>query len=117
MEHRRADRVGDLVLRELAEVLLRKVKDPRLAGVTLTEVEVSTDLRQARVFYSVLGGDEARAAAASGLDSARGFLKRQLGRTLELKHMPELVFFFDASLEHGSRMERLLDELKKSEGR
>lgn len=116
MDFRRADRVGDLILQELAYLLQRKVKDPRLGGITLTRVEVSADLRHARVFYSVLAAEEVKAAVAAGLESARGYVKRELGRRLQLRHMPEIVFSYDDSLEYGSRIHRLLADLKKSDG-
>ena len=115
MDYRRADRVGDVILQELAYLLQRKVKDPRLEGITLTRVQVSADLRHARVFYSVLATDEVKVAVASGLGSARGYLKRELGRRLQLRYMPDLVFCYDDSLDYGSRIHRLLTELKKSD--
>jgi len=115
MEHKRADRIGDLMLKELAEVLLRRVKDPRLADITLTGVEVSADLRHAKVYYSLLGDDEKRNKAAEGLESAKGFVKRELGKRLTLRRIPDISFYFDASLEHGSHIDRLLAELKESD--
>jgi ribosome-binding factor A len=115
MDYRRADRVGDVILQELAYLLQRKVKDPRLEGITLTRVQVSADLRHARVFYSVLATDEVKVAVAAGLDSARGYLKRQLGRRLQLRYMPDVIFCYDDSLDYGSRIQRLLTELKKSD--
>jgi ribosome-binding factor A len=115
MEHRRADRIADLMLQELADVLLRKVKDPRLVGVTFTDVKLSADLRHARVFYSVMAADDVRAAVAAGLESARGFVKRELGKRLQLRYIPDIVFCFDTSLEYGSRIQSLLNEVKKTE--
>jgi ribosome-binding factor A len=115
MERKRADRIADLILKELAEVLLRRVKDPRVADITLTNVEVSPDLRHAKVYYSLLGDDEKRSKAIVGLESARGFVKRELGKRLQLRRMPDLSFYFDASLEHGSHIDRLLAELKESD--
>jgi ribosome-binding factor A len=115
MEHKRADRVADLILQELAEVLLRKVKDPRLTDMTLTTVKVSADLRHAKVFYSLLGDDERKAAAAVGLESASGFVKRELSKRLHLRRIPEIEFCFDDSLEYGSHIDRLLTELKESD--
>jgi ribosome-binding factor A len=113
MEHKRADRVADLILKELAEVLVRRVKDPRLAAITLTKVDVSPDLRNAKVYYSLLGDDEKKDEVAGGLDSARGFVKRELGKRLHLRRIPDIAFYFDASLEHGSHIDRLLTELKE----
>jgi ribosome-binding factor A len=115
MDYRRADRVGDVILQELAYLLQRKVKDPRLENITLTQVQVSADLRHARVFYSVLATDEMKVAVAAGLESARGYLKRELGRRLQLRYMPDIVFCYDDSLDHGSRIHRLLTELKKTD--
>jgi ribosome-binding factor A len=113
MDYKRADRVRDLLLQELSYVLQRKVKDPRLGGITLTRVEVTADLRYARVFYSVLATEEVKVAVAAGLERARGYVKRELGRRLQLRRMPDIAFCYDDSLEYGSRIHRLLSELKK----
>ena len=115
VEHKRTDRIADLILQELAEVLLRKVQDPRLSDITLTSVEVSADLRHAKIYYSLLGDDEKRSKAALGLESAKGFVKRELGKRLQLRRIPDISFYFDASLEHGSHIDRLLAELKESD--
>jgi len=115
MEHKRSDRVADLILTELAEVLLRRVQDPRLADITLTDVKVTPDLRHAKVFYSLLGDDERKASAIVGLESARGFVKRELGKRLYLRRMPDIEFHFDGSLEYGSHIDRLLDDLEESD--
>jgi len=113
MDHRRADRVGDLILKELAYLLQRKVKDPRLGVITLTRVQVSADLRHARVFYSVFATDEIKVTVAAGLEQARGYVKRELGRRLQLRHVPDIDFCYDDSLDYGSRIHRLLMDLKK----
>ena len=115
VEHKRTDRIADLILQELAEVLLRKVQDPRLSDITLTSVEVSADLRHAKIYYSLLGDDEKRSKVALGLESAKGFVKRELGKRLQLRRIPDISFYFDASLEHGSHIDRLLAELKESD--
>jgi ribosome-binding factor A len=115
MEYKRVNRVGDLILKELAEILLRKVKDPRLAEITLTAAKVSPDLRHAKVFYSLLGGDERKAEAALGLASATGFVKRELSKRLQLRRIPHIEFCFDSSMEYGSHIERLLTDLEESQ--
>ncbi len=115
MQHKRVDRVGELILKELAALLLSKVKDPRLADITLTDVQVTPDLRHARVFYSLLGDDERKAEAAVGLESATGFVKRELGKRLQLRRIPDIEFCFDTSLEYGSHIDRLLTELKEAD--
>lgn len=95
--------------------MLRRVKDPRVQGVTLIGVDVSPDLALARVYYSVLGNEETRAEVAMGLESARGFVKRELGKRLKLRRTPDVIFLLDTSLEHGSRIQQILKELKNSE--
>jgi ribosome-binding factor A len=116
-EYKRADRVADLIQREIAELLFRRVKDPRVAGVTLTGVEVSDDLQHARIFYCVTGAatQSERDTAAKGLDKARGFMRQELGKRLHLRHIPHIDFHYDTSLEYGDRIERLLKELHKDE--
>jgi ribosome-binding factor A len=98
-------------LREtLADLLTRQVKDPRVENVTVTGVEVTTDLSRARVWFSVLGSEEQRRVAQRGLQNVAGYLRREIGRRLHLRTAPELRFEFDASLEHGQRIETLLRE-------
>jgi ribosome-binding factor A len=112
---KRAIRVGDLILREMAFLLLEKVKDPRVQGVTLTGIRLSNDLKQAKVFYSVLGEQGEIEKALKGLNSAKGFIKRQIGTRMELRYVPEILFVHDASLEAGSHMERVFEKMGASE--
>jgi ribosome-binding factor A len=108
---KRADRVGDLLHKELSALLLREVKDPRLHAITVTGVRVSTDLRHARVLFT--GGPEAeREAQLQGLRSATGFLRGQLGRRLDLRYAPELTFVVDESVDKTLEVMRLLREVK-----
>jgi len=107
--------VSDLVKREVAELLMRKVKDPRVKAITITGVDVTKDLRLARVFYSLIGGEKDIRLAQAGLDSAKGFIKREIGLRLELKHVPDIVFKHDPSLEEGSRMEKLFQKIREDE--
>lgn len=109
---RRRVRVNHLLRQELSELLARYVKDPRLqAMVTITDVSISTDLRHAKIFVSVLGSDEEKKAALQGLDSALGFLRRELAGRLSLRYMPALSFEFDDSLERGDRLLRLMRDV------
>lgn len=109
----RASRVGDLVKREVAELLMRRVKDPRVQAVTVTDVFVSKDLRHAKVYYSLIGDENELRLAQAGLESAKGFIKREIGLRLELKHVPEILFKHDPSLAEGSRMEKLLQKIRE----
>lgn len=107
----RTRRVGKLILAELGDLLATKVSDPRLTLVSLTDVQVSPDLRSARVFYSV--PDEGRAEDASrGLASALPFLQRELGRRLTMKFTPRLKPVRDFSLAHGAEMDALIDKVR-----
>ncbi len=112
---KRAVRVGDLILREIAFLLLEKVKDPRVRGVTLTGIKLTDDLKSAKVFFSALGEQEEIERARSGLDSARIFIKREIGRSMQLRYVPNLDFVHDTSLANGSRMEKLFEELRETD--
>ena len=111
---KRAVRVGDQILREIADVLMKKVKDPRVEGVTITGIRMSNDLKHAKVFYSVFGGKNNIARVQEGLDSARGFIKREIGLRLVLKYMPDIIFRHDPTLERGRHLEEILGGLKES---
>jgi len=104
-------RVSDLIRTRLTDLLERKVNDPRLQMVTITDVVVTPDALRADVHFSVLGGAEAQAEAQAGLASAAGWLRRELGRRLRLRNTPELVFHYDPSLERGEHIASILDEL------
>jgi ribosome-binding factor A len=105
---RRPERVAEMVLRELSHLLVRDLKDPRLRGVTLTRVKMSDDLRHGRVFFSHLGGQAHAAESIKGFRSASGFIRRQIGRALQLRYAPELDFDFDPGIENAARIDALL---------
>jgi ribosome-binding factor A len=109
---RRTQRVGDLLRAELAELLRRRVRDPRVQLATVTQVEVSADLQHARVSVSVLGNEADRQEAVDALNHARGFLRSQLAQRLDnLRVAPELKFLLDRGAEHSQRISDLLEEL------
>lgn len=108
---KRPKRVADMIKNEIALLLLRKVKDPRLSSVSIVNAEMTKDLRRAIVYYSVLGDDKQVAKAAEGLERAKGFIRSHLARELGLRATPELVFKRDLSMEHQEKMERLLKEI------
>jgi ribosome-binding factor A len=112
MRGKRADKVGDQMREEISEILLKDLKDPRIGFVTITKVAVSDDLRQAKVYYSVFGGEQEKEDSFQGLESATGYIKRELGRRMRLKYMPEITFLFDDSLEYGAHIEELLQSAK-----
>jgi ribosome-binding factor A len=112
MKGKRADKVGDQIRVEISDILLKDLKDPRIGFVTITKVTLSDDLRQAKVYYSVFGGEQAKEDSLQGLESATGYIKRELGRRMRLKYMPEITFLFDDSLEYGAHIEELLQRVK-----
>jgi ribosome-binding factor A len=112
---KRADRVADQIQMEIAALLLKEVKDPRLGRVTITGAKVSDDLRTARLYFVEMGKDAASAEVQAGLAKATGFLRRELGRRLQLRHVPELLFTHDPSFAYGSRIESLLKEIHQEE--
>jgi ribosome-binding factor A len=113
MRFKRSEKVGDQIREEISEILLRELKDPRIGFVTITKVAVSDDLRMAKVYYSVYGGEQAKEESHQGLESAKGYIKKELGRRMRLKYMPEITFLFDDSLEYGEHIEELLRDVKK----
>lgn len=118
MEYKRSDRVADLLKREIAELIFRRVKDPRVANVTISGVDVSDDLKHARVFFCIMGGmadEEAKKNASVGLEKAKGFIRQELGKRLSLRYIPQLRFDYDISFEYGDKIDRLLKELHKDE--
>ncbi len=111
MASRRQRQVAELLHEEISQLLQRDTKDPRLGFVTVTGVDVSTDLRHARVYITVLGDEADEASTLQGLASAAGYLRHNLRQTIKLRYMPELSFKLDKSLERGSRIEALIDKI------
>jgi ribosome-binding factor A len=107
---RRTRQVGDQIRAEITRLLLRELHDPRIGFVTITAVEMSPDLRNARVFVSTLQAGKPREETLEALRSATGFLRREIGRNLSLRSTPTIEFRFDKSIETGSRIEELLIE-------
>jgi len=111
----RARRVGDEIQRELAEILRDEVKDPRVGRVTVTSVEVTSDLSHAKVFVTHLAGREHAVEAVAALQRTAGFLRSALSHRLSLYSVPQLHFTYDDSIEAGMRMSQLIDEAVSSD--
>lgn len=108
-------RVGELIQAELAELLLRDLKDPRLEMVTVSHVDVSPDLRHARVYISRVGSEEEQASARLGFERAAGFVRGRLGKRLKLRYVPKLDFVIDTGIAYGVRISHMLNELAPQE--
>jgi len=111
MQGSRPDRIADQIRGELGELLTREVHDPGLGFVTITRVQVSRDLQQARVFYTVLGDEKSRRQSDRTLQRALPFLRRRIGARLRLRRVPELHFVYDESIAGQDRIEQLISEL------
>ncbi|RME99159.1 MAG: 30S ribosome-binding factor RbfA [Chloroflexi bacterium] len=116
MASRRQRQVAELLHEEISQLLQHGTRDPRLGFVTVTGVEVTPDLRSARVFVTVLGDDADAKSTLEGLASAARFFRHQLGQTLSLRYIPELNFRLDTSLEYGNKIDRLLDSIQQESG-
>ena len=108
----RPDRVGDQIRAEIAELITREVHDPGIGFLTITRVKVTPDLQHARVLYTTIGDDKARAETGKALERAKPFLRRQIGRRLRLKHVPALEFFYDESIAQQDRIERIMLDIQ-----
>ncbi len=110
LDYRRADRLGDLIQREISDILQRRIKDPRIGFCTILRVDVSRDLRHAKVFVSIMGTQDQQKDTLAGLKSATGFIRREIGRRIMLRHTPEIVFRIDRSVDHSIRIAQLIKE-------
>lgn len=110
---RRTEQVAEAIKDDISILVQREIKDPRLGFVTITRVEVSADLRHSKIFFSVLGSEEAKTESLKVLKRASGFLRHELSRRLSLRYVPDLHFEFDAAMEHGEKIQRLLFQLEE----
>jgi ribosome-binding factor A len=113
--HSRRDRLSDLIKREVSEIVLFEVKDPRVEMVTITHAEVAGDLKHAKVFFSTLKQGHELVATLQGLKQAAGFIQKRLGERIHIRYVPRLAFLFDESLEHASHMQQIFRELEEKE--
>ncbi|GKU78672.1 30S ribosome-binding factor RbfA [Paenibacillus sp. L3-i20] len=111
----RVGRVSEQIKKELSQIIQMELKDPRIGFITLTGVETTSDLSQAKVYLSVLGSDEQKEEALKALARANGFLRSELGKRMKLRHTPELLFKFDNSIEYGSRIESIISDIKSKD--
>ena len=113
-EYKRTDRIGDQIKMEVADIVAKKIKDPRVGFVTITAVEISDDLRHAKIFVAIQK-DQDEKQTFIGLRKATAFVRGELARRLRLRYIPELIFLPDASTEKVGRLLDLLEQIKKEE--
>ncbi len=112
---KRAEKVAEAIHELVSGLLIKGLKDPRIGFVTITGVKVTDDLHQAMVYFTVIGSDEEKKATSKGLDSARGFIRKEMGKTLRMRYVPDLLFRYDASVEYGARIETILKEISTAD--
>jgi ribosome-binding factor A len=114
MNYQRSERVGELLTEVIADVLREDIRDPRVTAVTITAAKVTKDLRQARIYFTILGGaSENKDSVLAGLKSALGFIRARIGKQLKLRFVPAIEFFYDESVDEAERIEKLLRQVKQ----
>ena len=114
MDYQRSERVGELLTEVIADVLREEIRDPRVTAVTITAAKVTKDLRQARIYFTILGGaSENKDSVLAGLKSALGFIRARIGKQLKLRFVPAIEFFYDDSVDEAERIEKLLRQVKQ----
>ncbi|HXG52101.1 MAG TPA: 30S ribosome-binding factor RbfA [candidate division Zixibacteria bacterium] len=113
MDYQRADRVGDLLVELISELLRAEVRDPRIREVTITGAKVTRDLRQARIYFTTLGGAADKDEVLAGLKSAAGFIRSKVARQLNLRFVPAIEFVHDESQDQAQRIDALLKQAKR----
>ena len=108
----RVERVAAEIKREISTILDRELRDPRIGFVTIIDVEVSADLKNAKVYFSVLGGEAKGKESLKGLNNASGFIRKLIGQRLDLRFSPEIIFKFDKSIAYQIKIEQTLDEIR-----
>jgi len=115
MNFKRADRVADLIMAEMSDIIFKQVRDPRVHAVTITSVKVTDDLRNAKIFFVEMGKDDCSPEIKAGLVNATSFIRRELGKRLQLRFVPEIMFVHDKSFGYGSRIDKLLADIARQE--
>ena len=109
--HKRSDKVAEAIHESVSSILARGLNDPRIGFVTITSVDVTDDLHLARIFFTVIGDEKSKKSSEAGLNSAKGHIRRELGRVLTMRYLPDIVFKYDHSQDYGSRIDSLLKEI------
>jgi ribosome-binding factor A len=110
--YKRSERVQELLLEEISKLIQHDLKDPRIGFVTVTRIELSDNLKNAKVFVSIMGSEEQKENSIEGLNSAKGFIRSSLGKNLYLKHIPELHFKLDKAADHVEKITKIISGWK-----
>jgi ribosome-binding factor A len=113
MKHKRCDKVAETIHETISAILSKGLNDPRIGFVTIIAVDVTVDLRLAKVFFTVIGDDLAKKNSEAGLNSAKSYIRRELGKVLSLRFLPDIIFAYDHSQDYGNRIDTILREIDK----
>ena len=117
MASQRLNRISEEIRKELSLIIMNDIKDPRVSAMcSITTVKVTPDLKFAKAFVSVFGNEKEKESSLEGLKNASGFIRKKIGERLKLRNLPEIHFEIDDSIEHGSRINQLINQIKKEEG-
>jgi ribosome-binding factor A len=112
---KRSEKVAEAVHEMVSRLIVKGLKDPRIGFVTITGVKVTDDLHLATIYFTVVGSDEERHATEAGLNSARGYIRKEMGKSLRMRYVPDIVFKYDVAVAYGSHIENILREIKSTE--
>ena len=115
MKVKRSLRVSELIKREISAILFFTIKDPSIKSVNITFVKVTDDLKHAKIYYRVVGDDQAKDSALKGLERAKSFIRSEFGHRTELRYVPEIEFFYDTSIDHAEHIEMMIKKIHKSD--
>ena len=115
MTVKRAEKVAEAIHEIVSALLIKGVKDPRIGFTTITGVKLSDDLHLATIYFTVVGDESEKKSTEQGLNSARGYLRKELGKNLRMRYIPDLLFRYDASIDYGQHIDTLLNEIKSTE--
>jgi len=107
----RVHRVAEQIKKEVSQLIQNELKDPRVGFITVTDVEVTGDLQEATIYISILGSEAQKQESFEGLKKAEGFIRREVGKRIRLRHTPEISFVFDGSIEYGNKIEKILSQI------
>lgn len=107
----RVEKLQELIKQEMSKMLLKEIKDPRIGFVTVTDVEMTSNLREAKIFVSILGGDDKIQESLEGLKSALGFIRREIGKRIRMRYVPKISFDLDTSLNYSEHIQKILFEI------
>jgi ribosome-binding factor A len=113
--YKRSEKVAEAIHELTSELIIKGLKDPRIGFVTITGVKLTDDLHLATIFFTVIGSEEEKRESEKGLNSAKGFIRKEMGKSLHMRYLPDLIFRYDESVEYGSRIETILKELSAKE--